>query len=97
MTDVDGALYFTERVKLSLATFSFESIPNVTCSFGVTKYVPGDSRESITERADAALYLAKERGRDRAEVKLASSTHIAATAAPLPLKKATAARLRGIT
>ena len=48
----------------------------------------------FTERADAALYQVKGRGRDRAEVNLARSAPAEATAAPLPLKKSTGARLR---
>ena len=73
MTDVNGALYFTERVAQALASFSFDPVPKVTCSFGVTQYVPGDTPESMTQRADEALYLAKENGRNRTEVTLADA------------------------
>lgn len=71
MTGVAGALHFSERVTQALATFAFEPVTQVTCSFGVTEFIPGDSPESMTRRADAALYLAKERGRNRTEVNLA--------------------------
>jgi diguanylate cyclase (GGDEF)-like protein/putative nucleotidyltransferase with HDIG domain/PAS domain S-box-containing protein len=37
----------------------------VTASFGVAQAEPGDSVESVLRRADKALYLAKEQGRDR--------------------------------
>ena len=33
-------------------------------SFGIAQYVVGDSSASIIQRADAALYLAKENGRN---------------------------------
>lgn len=39
--------------------------PRVTLSFGVSCYQDGDSVESLRERADAALYLARRQGRDR--------------------------------
>ena len=35
------------------------------CSIGLTEWVPGDTGDTVLARADAALYLAKERGRDR--------------------------------
>jgi diguanylate cyclase len=37
----------------------------VTVSCGVTAYLPGDSATSLLQRADDALYEAKERGRNR--------------------------------
>ncbi|HET6719860.1 MAG TPA: diguanylate cyclase, partial [Rhodocyclaceae bacterium] len=73
MTGVAGALYFSERVTQALTHFAFEPVPRVTCSFGVTEFIAGDSPESMTQRADAALYLAKERGRNRTEVNLATT------------------------
>lgn len=38
---------------------------NITCSFGVTAFVKGDTTKSITRRADQLLYLAKEYGKNR--------------------------------
>lgn len=38
---------------------------DVTASFGVTLLHPSDSPQSVLERADRALYRAKEQGRDR--------------------------------
>jgi PleD family two-component response regulator len=40
----------------------------VTCSFGLTEYCTGDSAEDFVGRADAALYRAKENGRNRVEM-----------------------------
>ncbi len=38
---------------------------SVTVSFGVAQWRPGESRESLIARADAALYEAKDAGRDQ--------------------------------
>ena len=40
----------------------------VTISAGITRMNHGDTPESLFERADSALYLAKERGRNRCEI-----------------------------
>ena len=37
----------------------------VTCSIGLTEFNKEDNETSIMERADQALYQAKETGRDR--------------------------------
>lgn len=38
---------------------------NFTLSMGLAKWEPGESIESLVKRADAALYISKENGRDR--------------------------------
>jgi len=43
----------------------FPKINSLTCSFGATSYKDGDNIDSITQRADIALYDAKDAGRNR--------------------------------
>lgn len=43
-------------------------LPHITGSFGVATLVPGQDERSLIERADAALYRAKQAGRDRIAV-----------------------------
>lgn len=38
---------------------------DLTCSFGVTQFVQGDSMDSLLHRADSLLYQAKKEGRNR--------------------------------
>lgn len=67
-TNTDGALIFLERVRGSLAAARIPTGP-ITFSAGVAAYEPGMAEpEELVAAADAALYRAKERGRDRAEV-----------------------------
>lgn len=41
---------------------------SVTCSIGVTQYIPGEKGKEFLGRADQALYRAKENGRNRVHV-----------------------------
>ena len=50
------------RIAVPLESFS------ISVSVGVANRVAGEGHESLIERADQALYLAKSRGRDRVEV-----------------------------
>lgn len=44
---------------------SAETVARVTLSLGVVRHQPGESASALMERADRALYAAKEGGRDR--------------------------------
>ena len=66
-TSIDEAMRVTERLRESIAT----SLPScerathaVTISLGVARSVGGERPESALQRADAALYEAKVRGRN---------------------------------
>ena len=45
-----------------------DTIGTITVSIGLTRFQPGETPESLIERADMGLYLAKENGRDRVVV-----------------------------
>jgi len=63
--DVNGAHILAERIRAAVAGHSFSVVGQETCSFGVASYRPGDTAETILNRADEALYEAKQNGRDR--------------------------------
>ena len=68
-TDIDGAVRAAERIRERLAkrsvTVGKESV-TLTMSSGVAEFpIDGDSPESLIISADAALYKAKDAGRDR--------------------------------
>lgn len=44
-----------------------ENLGTITISIGAAQFTPGEQVDSLIERADAALYEAKENGRDRVE------------------------------
>lgn len=65
--DLKGATCLARQLRESVEKQCFEDL-NVTCSFGVTAYRPGDDYESMLNRVDAAMYLAKDRGKNRVEI-----------------------------
>lgn len=67
-TAVDGAAVLADRLAHALRETSFPVVDRVTASFGVAQAVTGDSERDLVDRADRALYKAKEAGRDRVVV-----------------------------
>jgi len=67
-TPADGALVLAERLAQALRETSLPVVGRVTASFGVAQANAGESPRELVERADRALYQAKEAGRDRVVV-----------------------------
>ncbi len=66
-TNLMAARLFAEGARGALAAMPVEGLPEdrrVTASFGVAELLPGESASSLMRRADAALYEAKNNGRD---------------------------------
>ena len=68
-TTADEARVVAERARQCVAALDLadqgEGAPHLTLSLGVAAYCPGDSTETLIEAADAALYEAKDAGRNR--------------------------------
>lgn len=64
-TGLDSAQQLAESLRLTIDEYDFELDTPLTASFGIACYQAGDYRESLIERADTALYAAKEAGRNR--------------------------------
>lgn len=54
-----------EHLRKKIEKEYFKGVGHITCSFGLTEYIEGDTVDKITKRADEALYEAKEGGRNR--------------------------------
>ncbi len=64
-TDLEGAMRLAERLAVVLRESPVPVVGQATASFGVTQAVAGDTLRDFIDRADLALYRAKEAGRDR--------------------------------
>lgn len=66
-TDLDGSLKLAERIRRNIERLSPlpEREARLTVSLGVTMLAPEDDIERLLERVDAALYQAKQQGRNR--------------------------------
>tara|TARA_R110000737_G_scaffold34232_1_gene52642 strand:- start:6988 stop:8976 length:1989 start_codon:yes stop_codon:yes gene_type:complete len=64
-TNSDGAMVVAEKLRSLIADHVFPHVGHKTASFGVTLAVPKESVEEALQRADQALYRAKESGRNK--------------------------------
>lgn len=68
-TNGEEALTVAERIRVGIENEKFSPEPGVevgnTISVGVTQYHPGERISSLVERADKAMYLSKEKGRNK--------------------------------
>jgi diguanylate cyclase (GGDEF)-like protein/PAS domain S-box-containing protein len=80
-TNIEDGFRKAERLRNAIRSAKIGGVDGlqVTASFGVTQYEPGDSVESVLRRADQALYRAKQSGRD---CTCSESIPAASTAAP---------------
>ena len=73
--DLPGALRAAERLREAIRRAPFGAMGTVTASFGVTTYHADDSADRLLKRADDALYLAKQAGKDRVEALAREMVH----------------------
>jgi diguanylate cyclase (GGDEF)-like protein len=69
-TALEQALLVAARLRETTHTLRFDDIDpalQVSVSIGAASYRQGETRDDVFARADAALYRAKQRGRDRTE------------------------------
>ena len=67
--DLDEARDFAEKLRMQVEDNSYVVVRHVTMSFGVTTISEDDDMASFVKRADEALYIAKESGRNRVVTK----------------------------
>jgi len=68
MTNLDGASEKADIIRKAISSHNFKGCGNITCSFGVASYSHGDNVDSFVQKADIALYNAKESGRNKVQI-----------------------------
>ena len=66
-TSLDQAKEIALRLRDTISEINCPKLGYRTASFGIAKLEKGDTLASLVQRADKALYLAKERGKNRVE------------------------------
>ncbi|UJX41479.1 diguanylate cyclase [Desulfovibrio sp. JY] len=64
-TDMEQGRLLAERLRAAVAAHAFPAAGKVTCSFGLAELDADEPAHELVARADAALYRAKETGRNR--------------------------------
>jgi diguanylate cyclase (GGDEF)-like protein len=65
-TDESTAINFSERIRIGIQTELNPDLPfSMTISIGLAQYQDNDTLEDLTDRADKALYHAKQSGRNK--------------------------------
>lgn len=67
-TDREKAEVLCERIRVVIEACTFAKGVSVTVSLGISQFDSAESATALVERADNALYRAKENGRNRIEV-----------------------------
>jgi len=62
---LEGAAKMAEKLRLAIEEAEFDGGIRLTTSIGVSEYLSGEAINTLIERADHALYAAKESGRNR--------------------------------
>ncbi len=63
-TGTQSVMLIADKLRTAIYSFAFTVVNHITASFGVTSYRKGDDVKTMMSRADAALYRAKESGRN---------------------------------
>lgn len=67
-TSAEEARHVAESLREAIANTRIDEVGEVTCSFGVAGYAPGEAMADLISRADQALYQAKANGRNKVAV-----------------------------
>jgi diguanylate cyclase (GGDEF)-like protein/PAS domain S-box-containing protein len=66
-TSAEDAMVLANKMRREIEHAKFETVGSVQASFGVSEFVLGENRDNLFKRVDNALYMAKEKGRNRVE------------------------------
>jgi diguanylate cyclase (GGDEF)-like protein len=62
--NLEDAISIAEKIRNAIETLDIDFIGNITASLGVSQVIEGEEMQEAIDRADSALYLAKDAGRN---------------------------------
>lgn len=71
-TNIDQAAQLAEKLRNIIMKIDVPSVKQITCSFGVAQLKKGETLEQLCEKADQAVYEAKNSGRNKVVKKIDS-------------------------
>ena len=66
-SDISTAIEMAEKLRILTEKYQFSDVGKITASFGVTQLMKDDDEKNFINRADEALYNAKDNGRNKVE------------------------------
>jgi len=63
-TPIQGAILSADKIRMIVESLNHKTAGKITASFGVTQFKDDDTIDTVFKRADKALYVAKESGRN---------------------------------
>ena len=69
---VQNAVYLSEKLRVYIEELEIDIVGKITASFGVSQVREDDDIEDAIARADKALYIAKNSGKNRVEMEIGS-------------------------
>ena len=70
-----GAFILAQKLRKSIEEHRFNQVGQKTASFGVSQYIDEDTQDTMTARADKALFMAKNAGRNQVVVSIDNSNY----------------------
>ncbi|MDD2358486.1 MAG: diguanylate cyclase [Thiovulaceae bacterium] len=65
-TEKEGVIIAAENIRKNIESYEFDTVQHITISLGLTSYQLGDDENTMIKRSDDALYLSKNKGRNKA-------------------------------
>jgi diguanylate cyclase (GGDEF)-like protein len=63
-TDIHQTMEMMERVRICIQNSKYNKVENITCSFGLVTLRKNENAESLLQRVDKLLYIAKDAGKN---------------------------------
>jgi diguanylate cyclase (GGDEF)-like protein len=67
-TNIEQAFFVGEKLRATIEKHKFDDVKHITCSIGVGQFHQNEDKDTLFKRVDAALYKAKNSGRNKVEM-----------------------------